>query len=164
MPLRFAANLKLIPFIRLTINRELYIITTCVIVASITRSRDKNAPDIISGQRYAIRVNISERQCAASLHYISRSFAPRLKDILPAAPKSRYLAQDDLRREYLDDALTSLIILDYPVSYPYRVVWPGHYAGTWSISYGEHRKLRRARSRGEKTPVDRPADRPVVRS
>lgn len=86
MPLRFAANLKLIPFIRLTINRELYTIRTCVIVASITRSRDKNAPDIISRQRYAIRVNISERQCAASPHYIS-FFRPETQRYPPGGPE-----------------------------------------------------------------------------
>jgi len=113
------------------------------------RSCDKNTLYIISEQ-----ICNTSKYFQAIAGYIILLYCTLRRRHLLAIPKSWYL----------DDALTSPIILVYPVtvSYLYRIVWPGHYAGTWSISYGEHRKLRRARSRGEKTPVDRPADRPVV--
>lgn len=153
IPFTIAANLKLIPFIRLKINCKLRIIIARVIVASVTRSRGKSALVIISGQKCAVRSNISKRQRATSplptLHRGTLRYLP--------AMRSRKAGISRRMISYLDDALTSPIILVYPVtvSYPYRIVRSGHYARTWSISYGERRKLRRARSRGEKTPVDR---------
>lgn len=123
-PLYFATNLKLIPFIRLKINCEFHIIITRIIVASIMRSCDKNVLDIISGQRYAIWANISKRL----RHVTSLHCTLELKDISWRSRKSRYLAEDDHEREYLDDALTSPIILVYPrnriVSVPYRPAGP----------------------------------------